>query len=424
MKFLQYGTGCAGECSEVTESSIPYLLNVFTPYFLFQAMIKKIKQYSAKFGCDKCSQETVHIGRSTYQQITNLPLRTDDTFRRKSNAKHHKRGNTPFTKIQDLDMIAQFPIDYMHQVCLGVMRKLIRVWISGKVDKKARPNKLIKLVLRKKRIINSRLAKLKALFPDCFQRRPRSLNEIDFWKSSELRSFLLYSGPMVLKGMLEKPMYDHFMYLSAAINILVCPYLCSQPALLQKAREFLEYFVSQAKVIYGEKFLVYNVHSLLHLVDDVERFGCLDNFSCFPFENYNQSLKKMVRSGNYPLQQIIKRLSETESSLGQPKKLSLSLSSKHPSNKYVTYDRHCCEVLEQIKDPIDGADYVRVKDYGIGQKLFGSPLDSREIGFYKVQTNASVRQVWPLENIRNKAIMISDKSGTAAFLSIKHEMAE
>ena len=28
MKFLQYGTGCAGECSEVTESTVPYLLKV------------------------------------------------------------------------------------------------------------------------------------------------------------------------------------------------------------------------------------------------------------------------------------------------------------------------------------------------------------------------------------------------------------
>ncbi len=27
MKFLQYGTGCAGECSEVTKSTVPYLLN-------------------------------------------------------------------------------------------------------------------------------------------------------------------------------------------------------------------------------------------------------------------------------------------------------------------------------------------------------------------------------------------------------------
>ncbi len=30
MKFLQYGTGCAGECSEVTKSTVPYLLKDFS----------------------------------------------------------------------------------------------------------------------------------------------------------------------------------------------------------------------------------------------------------------------------------------------------------------------------------------------------------------------------------------------------------
>ena len=27
MKFLQYGTGCTGECSEATEPTVPYLLS-------------------------------------------------------------------------------------------------------------------------------------------------------------------------------------------------------------------------------------------------------------------------------------------------------------------------------------------------------------------------------------------------------------
>ena len=30
MKYLQYGTGCAEECSDVTESTVPYLLNYWS----------------------------------------------------------------------------------------------------------------------------------------------------------------------------------------------------------------------------------------------------------------------------------------------------------------------------------------------------------------------------------------------------------
>ena len=56
--------------------------------------------------------------------------------------------------------------------------------------------------------------------------------------------------------------------------------------------------------------LVYNIHGLVHLANDVRKFGSLDNVSSFPFENFLQSLKKMVRKPTCPLPQIVKRMSE------------------------------------------------------------------------------------------------------------------
>jgi len=71
-------------------------------------------------------------------------------------------------------------------------------------------------------------------------------------------------------------------------------------------------FVRQFSHHYGEDQYVYNVHDLVHLADDVSRFGELDSYSCFPFESYLGKLKKLVRKPNYPLQQVtcIRRLSE------------------------------------------------------------------------------------------------------------------
>ena len=41
------------------------------------------------------------------------------------------------------------------------------------------------------------------------------------------------------------------------------------------------------------------------------RFGPLDKFSSFPFENYLQQLKRRIRRSNNPLAKLVKRLNES-----------------------------------------------------------------------------------------------------------------
>jgi len=54
----------------------------------------------------------------------------------------------------------------------------------------------------------------------------------------------------------------------------------------------------------------HNVHIISHLAEDVKKFGPLDNFSAFPFESYMQPLKKKIKSGTKPLQQLVRRYAE------------------------------------------------------------------------------------------------------------------
>lgn len=50
---------------------------------------------------------------------------------------------------------------------------------------------------------------------------------------------------------------------------------------------------------------------MLHLCDEVKFFQVtLDSFSSFPFESYICTIKKMLRKGENPLQQIARRLQE------------------------------------------------------------------------------------------------------------------
>ena len=61
------------------------------------------------------------------------------------------------------------------------------------------------------------------------------------------------------------------------------------------SRSLFKYFIIEGMRLYGDLLAVYNVHCLIHLPDDAKIHGTLDNISAFPFENYLQQIKKMVR---------------------------------------------------------------------------------------------------------------------------------
>lgn len=90
------------------------------------------------------------------------------------------------------------------------------------------------------------------------------------WKATELRQFLLYTGPVVLKDVLKSQIYENFMLLSVGVYILVSSEYCLRI------------------------FLVYNIHGLVHLSQDVKLHGNLDLISGFPYGNFLGQLKKMV----------------------------------------------------------------------------------------------------------------------------------
>jgi hypothetical protein len=108
-----------------------------------KALVKSMKLYSGYYGCDKCDQRGEWHGRMTYQNINNISLRTDLSFRNQTNEEHH-HALSPFCNLP-IDMILHFPIDYMHQVCLGVMRRLLLIWMRGNKEVKMSAQQIIEI---------------------------------------------------------------------------------------------------------------------------------------------------------------------------------------------------------------------------------------------------------------------------------------
>ena len=69
--------------------------------------------------------------------------------------------------------------------------------------------------------ISKNILALRPYVPSEFSREPRVLEDVDYWKATELRFFLLYSGQIVLKGKLKKSFYTHFMLLVSGVKLLI-----------------------------------------------------------------------------------------------------------------------------------------------------------------------------------------------------------
>ena len=138
----------------------------------------------------------------TFPEI-GAPPRTDDSFRNRLHEGHHT-GILQFLELP-INMIDQFPLDYMHLCCQGVMRKLIvNLWMKG-------PN-TCRIGGTLVNSISQSLIGCRNSVPDEFARKPRGLGEIDRWKATEFRQFLLYTGPVVLYKKLPPLLYKHFLF--------------------------------------------------------------------------------------------------------------------------------------------------------------------------------------------------------------------
>lgn len=89
------------------------------------------------------------------------------------------------------------------------------------------------------------------------------------WKTIELKNFLLYTGPVILRKILQEKIYIHFLTLHVAVTILTRQNLC-HGELKSFIEALLHYFVQSFEILYGKQYISHNVHNLLHICSDVK----------------------------------------------------------------------------------------------------------------------------------------------------------
>lgn len=290
-----------------------------------KSYILNIKGHTAKNSCLRCHTIGLYDNNRVYFPEINSYLRTHNEFVSYIDSSFHC-GETILTKIPNFDIIFSIPFDFMHCVCIGIMKKMLKFWIGGvKRHNLALPNHLLFA-------LDQKLNDLGKFIPREFQRAPNEnsrkhpLRDANRWKATELRQLLLYTGMVIFQDIVSKQVYEHFLELCVAIRILSLNNITDEYR--NFAKSLLAHFVAAFGQIYGQSYMSHNIHIILHLADDTKIFGSINNFSAFQFESYMQPLKKKIKSGFKPLQQLIRRYTEEKMT---------ELNSKHESKSESTY---------------------------------------------------------------------------------------
>jgi len=131
----------------------------------------------------------------------------------------------------------------MHLVCLGVVKKMITLWVEGPLN--------VRMPARDVKIISDRLIKIRSFtLPSFTARKPRSLSGYRHYKATELHKFLIYISVIVLKKVLRPDLYEHFLILHVAISILINHELVKSDTSVNYAYRLLKKFIIQFQDLY------------------------------------------------------------------------------------------------------------------------------------------------------------------------------
>lgn len=368
-----------------------------------RAFLKCIKSHTGYYACERCEiKGTWNSNVLILDSEDKCRERTDEKFHLGHYEGSHQRGMSPLIQY-GISCVKGFPLDYMHLICLGVTRRMLLYLMRGP--------RVCKLSQQQLSLLSAALENMSNRLPSEFARQPRSLNLIDRWKATEFRQFILYTSIIALKDVVSVEIYKTSLSLTVALSILLNSSKHIRNGYLSYARELLEYFVRQCSDIFGPQFVVYNVHNVIHLADDVENYQCsLNILSAFPFENHLHKIKKLVRSSNNPISQVFKRLAEKERySATKDTSLETCISTKYRDN---------CFLLENddfvfLKEKKDNGSYTcDVLSHSLTENFFTEPCDSKLINIVFMKNTSKTRlKVIHSKHLFRKVVKLPYKDG-------------
>ena len=358
-----------------------------------RADIKCIKHHNAYFGCDFCMIKGTYIantkngvtkqgGTMTFQGSEDWPKRTNENFRSQEQKNHHSiKENTPLLEL-DIDMIRDFPIDFMHGSG-GTMKKLFDRWFRHPLKSSS-----YRITATNLNFLNERIKYISnECLPNIFPRKLRSTSEHQHYKFSEHKQFLLYTGKILLLDLMPRiEYYKKFVKYSTACSLMNDVTNCD--TLQRISKNLIGDAIDGFQENYGDKFMTYSSHTNIHYPEIAAYHGSLATVSAYPFENHLRHLRKWVSRSSHQamvtmVNGILRRQSVECTEVLQARKSAIYFNS--PNNVYIDTNSPDVQCYEALRRTMDGQ--ILLKCYFNPMNLYNDPIASKMVGCFKINPN-------------------------------------
>lgn len=272
-----------------------------------RALIQNFKCPTGKSACPICTHPgtpnkengRVYTRYSKQKQASNLRTHSD-TIKHAAKKMHGVKGLSCLMALPKFDIIRGVPTDYMHNVLLGALKRLLSIWLG---DIKITSTNFKAISKQNQIQLNRRLCELKPYTN--ISHRPRSLEHRAQFRAIEYKYLLFYYLRYALNNLLEKRYIDHFELLSAAIYLLSKSEVREEE--IQLSENMLNQFCDLFESYFGISSVTMNIHLLRHYGHFVRNSGPLWSYSVFAFESNMGVLSRYWSGGPFVIDQIAKK---------------------------------------------------------------------------------------------------------------------
>ncbi|XP_067212192.1 uncharacterized protein [Linepithema humile] len=276
-----------------------------------RAMVLNMQNHNSKNGCHTCEIRAEKIRnpqqgkarRRVYKFRSNeWTLRTKErmlTCGKHAELTHNInksiKGRTVVHILPGIDESTIVFAEFMHLLCLGIIKQILILWTEklGEWNIKEHIDS-----------IDDFLSEIKP--SNTISRLPRELKKHKFWKAYENLYWALFYSLLAVKNYLPDKYFQHWMLLVISLNLLLQEQIHISE--LEKTKMLLTRFVSEFEALYGEAELTYNLHQLLHVTLNAQRWGPVWSNSAFIFESFIGTLAKMIHGPKHIGKELINKL--------------------------------------------------------------------------------------------------------------------